>query len=82
MGSWTLQSNGSGMYRIMRSVLENCQPKFHGRIPAYLTYVTFVTTKARYLEMLRAQSSPGYGYTCHSLCMGWQCVRKTVMVAI
>jgi len=59
------------MYRIMASVLGVYKYGFgfwSGWLEA--TYVTFVTTRARYFEMLRAQSFPGYGYTCHSRLMG------------
>lgn len=66
-GSRTFQSRGSGIYRIMRSVLDDYEYGAEvDRLIFKVTHVIFVTTKARYLDMLSAQSSPGYGYICHN----------------
>ena len=66
-GSRTFQSRGSGIYKIMRSVLVDGEyDEEVGKLISKGTHVIFVTTNARYLDMLSAQSSPGYGYICHS----------------
>ena len=61
-GSRTFQSRGSGIYKIMRSVLGDYKYGTEvDRLISRATHVTFVTTNAKYLDMLSAQSSPGYG---------------------